>query len=82
MEILFDLDEEARTKADELGVNMVRAKSVGTHPVFIGMLRKLIEERLTDSPVRCSVGKHGPSHDVCPDDCCPAPLRPASRGAG
>ena len=79
MEVLFDLDEEAQGKATELGLNMVRAKSVGTHPAFIGMLRKLIEERLTDSPVRCAIGNYGPSHDICPEDCCPAPVRPASR---
>ena len=32
MEVLYDLDEEARHACSEIGLNMVRAGSVGTHP--------------------------------------------------
>jgi ferrochelatase len=32
MEILFDLDTQARELCAELGLNMVRAQTVGTHP--------------------------------------------------
>ena len=77
MEVLFDLDEEARRVCAEEGLNMVRVETVGTHPKFIGMLRQLIEERLSDSPERRAVGTFPASHDVCPIDCCPAPVRPA-----
>ena len=76
LEVLYDLDEEARQIAEGLGLNMVRASTVGTHPVFVGMLRQLVEERLLDSAPRRSVGRFGPSPDVCPEDCCPAPARP------
>ena len=47
MEVMFDLDEEAREVCGEIGLNMVRSGTVGTHPKFITMIRKLIEERLS-----------------------------------
>jgi protoporphyrin/coproporphyrin ferrochelatase len=70
MEVLYDLDTEARALCQELGLNMVRAQTVGAHPVFIRMIRELILERMTDEPVRRFVGTLGPSHDLCPADCC------------
>ena len=77
MEILFDLDEEAQQTAGELGLHLVRAKTVGTHPRFVAMLRELIEERTAGAPPR-AIGRFGPSHDACAVDCCPAPPRPAA----
>jgi ferrochelatase len=78
MEVMYDLDEEARTRAAELGLGFVRAGTVGTHPRFVRMIRELVEERLTDSPRRLALGNLGPSHDVCPVDCCKyEPRRPA-----
>src|SRR5918998_902230 len=35
MEVLYDLDTEARQLSEEIGVNMVRAATVGTHPEFV-----------------------------------------------
>jgi ferrochelatase len=70
IEVLYDLDLEARATADELGLNLVRASSASTHPAFIGMIRELIEERLGTSSVRPAVGRYAASHDVCPVDCC------------
>jgi ferrochelatase len=82
MEVLYDLDTEAADLCRELGVEMVRAATVGTDPVFIGMIRDLIAERsgmLTD---RAAIGQFPANHDVCPLDCCPAPVgRPAGRPA-
>jgi ferrochelatase len=75
MEILFDLDTEARQLADELGMTMVRAATVGTHPAFIRMLRELIVERLDPSRERIAIGRFPANHDVCPANCCPAPRR-------
>jgi ferrochelatase len=69
IEILWDLDTEARQLCDQLGLNMVRAKTVGSDPQFVGMIRELILERVGDAPRR-SLGKFGASHDVCPTDCC------------
>jgi ferrochelatase len=70
LEVLFDLDEEAKERAEELGLAFTRLPSVGTHPDFIAMIRELIEERLTDHPVRRALGAYGPSHDLCPMNCC------------
>jgi protoporphyrin/coproporphyrin ferrochelatase len=80
MEVIYDLDTEARNLCDTLGINMVRAATVGTHPRFIRMIRELIEERLTANPTRLALGTLGPKEDVCPDDCCViAPLpRPSA----
>lgn len=79
MEVLFDLDEEARAKADSLGMAMARAGTVGTHPKFVGMLRELIQERMNAASVRRAIGCYGANHDVCPEACCPAPQRPPRR---
>ena len=70
MEILFDLDVEARETAEELGVSLVRARTAGTHPAFVAMIRELIQERLDPSLPRRSLGRYGPSHDVCQPGCC------------
>ncbi len=82
MEVLYDLDTEAADLCRELGVEMVRAATVGTDPVFIGMVRDLIAERNGMTAERVAVGHLPASHDVCPLDCCPAPAgRPAGRPA-
>lgn len=70
MEVLFDLDTEARELVDEIGLNMVRAETVGVHPDFIGMVRELILERMTENPDRRALGERGPNHDACALNCC------------
>jgi ferrochelatase len=70
MEVLFDLDEEARQKAVGLGLNLVRAATVGTHPRFVRMIRELVEERMRGDEARPALGELPASHDVCPPDCC------------
>jgi len=70
LEVLYDLDTEAKQLCDELGINMIRVATVGTHPRFVRMIRELIEERLADVPNRAALGTLGASHDVCPNDCC------------
>ena len=72
MEVMYDLDEEARLVSEEIGLTMVRAGTVGTHQRFIGMLRELIAERLGNLAVssRRALGRDGPSHDVCREGCC------------
>jgi len=76
MEVLYDLDTEARQICAERGIRMVRAGTAGTHPKFIAMIAELIRERLGQCPKR-AIGNFGPNHDVCPENCCPAPRRPA-----
>jgi ferrochelatase len=73
VEVLYDLDYEAQALADQLGMKMVRAATVGTHPAFLRALRELISERLCPNEPKLAIGLYGPNHDVCPLDCCPAP---------
>lgn len=75
LEILYDLDLEAAQLAHELGIKMVRADSVGIHPLFVRMIRKLIAERTNPNERRLAIGHFGPSRDLCFADCCPAPQR-------
>jgi ferrochelatase len=77
IEILWDLDTEARRVADELGLNMIRAATVLSHPDFVPMIRELILERTSDAPRR-ALGTLGPGHDECPADCCA--YAPPARG--
>ena len=84
MEVLFDLDEEAKLIAEQLELGYVRAPSVGTHPLFVAMLRELVQERLDPALPKRALGDLGPSHDSCPVDCCkpgtgkPSPWEPGA----
>jgi ferrochelatase len=75
MEVLYDLDIEARQLCDVLGLPMTRAKTVGIHPKFITAIRQLILERMDPTLERRVVGGLGARADVCAEDCCPAPKR-------
>jgi ferrochelatase len=46
VEVLYDLDVEAKERAKELGVGYTRAQTVGSEPAFIGMLADLIAARV------------------------------------
>ena len=72
LEVVYDLDVEARAVCAELGIEMVRAGTAGTHPAFATMVRELIVERMSGQSERMALGRFGPSHDVCPADCCPS----------
>jgi ferrochelatase len=76
MEVLYDLDVEARELCDSLQLPMARAKTVGVHPQFVTMIRELILERLDSNAERRALGSLGPRLDECAQDCCPAPQRP------
>jgi ferrochelatase len=58
MEVVYDLDIEARKVADEIGINLVRARTAGTHPAFVRMIRELIVERINNvsPPAICATG--------------------------
>jgi ferrochelatase len=79
MEVLYDLDVEAQELCHELGLPMTRAKTVGVHPKFIGMIRELILERMNPHLERQTLGSLGARTDICAADCCPAPQRPARK---
>ena len=81
MEVVLDLDVEAAQKADELGLNMVRAGTVGIHPAYVRMVRDMIVERMTPDPARPVLGNRAPNHDFCPADCCLSGRPGEPRGA-
>ena len=76
MEVLYDLDTEARLLCAELGLNMERAVTAGTHAKFVSMIHELIVERMDERPAKQVIGIYSANPDVCPMDCCPAPVRP------
>ncbi len=87
MEVVYDLDTEARQVAQEFGLPFVRAASVGTDPEFVAGLVDLLVERAAqargEQPPQPVLGELGPVHVVCPAGCCPNPRadRPAACGA-
>lgn len=81
MEVVYDLDVEARQLCDSLSLSMIRAKTVGVHPKFIAMIRELIIERVNPGSERHALGDLGVRPDVCAKDCCPALRRPVEMGS-
>ena len=70
MEIIYDLDTEAMALCRELGLNMIRAATAGTHPAFVKMIRELILERLEPGREKRFLGAIEPAKDACTPDCC------------
>jgi ferrochelatase len=68
MEVVYDLDTEAHQVAQGLGLELVRAGTVGTHPDFVGMIRAQVQAALSGEPLR-----------ACAAGCCPPPAPPAGR---
>jgi protoporphyrin/coproporphyrin ferrochelatase len=87
MEVVFDLDTQARTTARNLGLPFVRVPTAGRDRRFASGLTHLLLERAAaergEEPHRPAIGAHGPWHDVCPVGCCRnlrAPDTPAACG--
>jgi ferrochelatase len=86
LEVVYDLDVEARATAQRLGLPFARAATPGTDPRFVAGLVDLMLERAAASrgedPPRPAEGALPPGHDVCPAGCCPNPraARPAACG--
>ena len=77
MEVLYDLDTEAAELSKQIGLNMVRAGTAGTHPGLIRTIVDLVGERLDPTRPRLTLGTLPARPDTCPADCCPAPARPS-----
>ena len=45
LEVIWDLDNEAKETAAELGLAFARAATAGTHPAFVASIVELLEER-------------------------------------
>ena len=85
LEVLWDLDTQAKEVAEEVGLAMVRVATPGTDPQMVAMVADLVEERLAGVPMadRPRMGSLPPSPDRCAAGCCPNPrgLLPAIGGS-
>ncbi|MEV0683157.1 ferrochelatase [Nocardia sp. NPDC050378] len=83
LEVIWDLDNEAATRAGELGMAFARAATPGTDPRFARMIVELIQERLNAGEVRelGEVPGYGCTVDgaLCAPGCCELPPRPRVR---
>ncbi|ROR72719.1 ferrochelatase [Bogoriella caseilytica] len=74
MEVIYDLDTEAKATAEELGLGFARAATAGTHPEFVtGLVDLMLERAATErgqAPERHAVGALGPWRDGCAPGCC------------
>lgn len=77
MEVVYDLDTEAKETAERLGLRFARAASPNADPRYAGMVRELLLERAAaergESPTRPALGDLGPKADTCAIDCCVNP---------
>ncbi len=62
LEVIWDLDNEAKQTAEEMGLAFARAATAGTHPAFVATVRELVQERRAGSPPQLGTD--------CPADCC------------
>lgn len=71
MEVVYDLDTEAKQLAEELGLHLLRAGTASSHPLFIKMIRELVLEQMS-----------GAKPDSCVPGCCPSGRPVISQGGG
>ncbi len=81
MEVVWDLDVEARAVADELGMAFARADTAGSDPRFARMVAELVAEHTADAaPCRLSAlpaSGSGRDGTPCAPECCEPGRRPA-----
>ena len=92
VEVLYDLDVEARAAADAAGVRLHRSETVGEHPSFIAMIADLVRPgapaggelsvrsgstRFRDGRVEKKIGQESPVCYCFPGEADPPCLRPA-----
>ncbi|MDY6054563.1 ferrochelatase [Micrococcus sp.] len=75
MEVVWDLDTEARRTAETLGLAFRRTPTPGTDPRFVSGLVDVVEERLGRREGRAAVGCFPAWYDVCRPDCCTKVMR-------
>jgi protoporphyrin/coproporphyrin ferrochelatase len=82
VEVIWDLDHEARERAAEHGMAFARAATVGEDPRFARMVVELVREHLDGVPPRrlgeVSAAGVGVNGTPCAPDCCLPPGRPPS----
>lgn len=69
VEVIWDLDTQARQTAEALGVTTVRVPTVGTHPAFLDSLADLVTDHLSRP------GRPAAPGEFCYGTCCANPRR-------
>ncbi|MFE6994860.1 ferrochelatase [Microbacterium sp. NPDC057659] len=85
MEVLWDLDTEAKEAAETAGLRFIRTPTPGVSAGFVAGIVDLVQERLEGRPPadRAHVTGLGPSFDICRPGCCEnvrAGFKPAAAG--
>ncbi|MFC7450377.1 ferrochelatase [Rhodococcus daqingensis] len=80
LEVIWDLDTEARDRAAELGMGYVRAGTPGTDPRFAQLVSALVQEKVRGGvPARLGTEPlygAGVNGGLCAVACCEPPRRP------
>jgi ferrochelatase len=85
VEVLYDLDVEAKAAADAAGVSLHRCGTVGEHPSFIAMIADVVRVGAPAGGERSVSSKAGRESAVCfcfpdePNPPCSRPTPPAGR---
>jgi len=75
MEVIYDLDTQARRVADEVGLVLSRAATVGAAPMFVAGLRELVADHVAGRRPR-TLGTRDARPFPCAPGCCAyAPVR-------
>lgn len=81
VEVVWDLDTEAKETADEKGLAFRRVATSGEDPRFVEALADLVQERLDVQFPRRVVTDFGGTPDVCGANCCVGRMcRPTTSG--
>jgi len=70
VEVIWDLDNEAKESAEAVGLTFSRVATPGTHSAFIDAIADLVLERVENAPVQ-ALSALGPWPDSCAAGCCP-----------
>jgi ferrochelatase len=70
VEVIWDLDNEAKEIADENHLFFARVATPGIAPEFVTAIAELVEERINGAPKK-SLSELGPWADFCAVGCCP-----------
>jgi len=73
MEILFDLDNDAKAACKTRGIKFGRVAAVGTNPSFVSAMTDLIEQRCGTMHQVVTLGSQGEWADRCNVGCCLGP---------
>lgn len=70
VEVVWDLDNEAKETAAELGLAFARVATPGVHDTFVDAIADLVLERMVGEKKK-SLSALGPWPDACAVGCCP-----------